>query len=43
MIDGLTIYSGGKEATWVNGGILYQISGDANLSNDQIQKIATSL
>lgn len=43
MIDGLTIYSGGKEAAWVNGGILYQISGDANLSNDQIQKIATSL
>lgn len=43
MIDGLTIYSGGKEAAWVNGGILYQISGDANLSSDQIQKIATSL
>ena len=43
MIDGLTIYSGGKEAAWVNGGILYQISGDANLSNNQIQKIATSL
>lgn len=43
MIDGLTIYSWGKEAAWVNGGILYQISGDANLSNDQIQKIATSL
>lgn len=43
MIDGLTIYSGGKEAAWVNGGILYQISGDANLSSDQIQKIAASL
>ena len=43
MIDGLTIYSGGKEAAWVNGGILYQISGDANLSSSQIEKIATSL
>ena len=43
MVDGLTIYSGGKEAAWVNGGILYQISGDANLSSSQIEKIATSL
>lgn len=43
MIDGLTVYSGGREAAWVNGGILYQISGDANLSSDQIQKIAASL
>ena len=43
MIDGLTIYSGGKEAAWVNGGILYQISGEANLSSSQIEKIATSL
>lgn len=43
MIDGLTIYSGGREAAWVNGGILYQIRGDANLSSDQIQKIAASL
>ena len=43
MIDGLTIYSGEKEAAWVNGGILYQISGDANLSSSQIEKIATSL
>ena len=43
MIDGLTIYSGGKEAAWVNGVILYQISGDANLSSSQIEKIATSL
>ena len=43
MIDGLTIYSGEKEAAWVNGGILYQISGDANLSSGQIEKIATSL
>ena len=42
-IDGLTIYSGEKEAAWVNGGILYQISGDANLSSSQIEKIATSL
>lgn len=43
MIDGLTIYSNGREAAWVNGGILYQISGTADLSSDQVQKIATSL
>ena len=43
MVDGLTIYSSGKNAVWVNGGILYQITGSANLSNEQIQKIATSL
>ena len=43
IVDGLTIYSSGKEAVWVNGGTLYQISGNANLSNEQLQKIATSL
>lgn len=42
-IDGLTIYSDGNRAAWVNGGILYEINGNAGLSSDQIQKIATSL
>lgn len=42
-VDGLTIYSQGGRAIWVNGGILYTIDGQANLSNHQIQKIATSL
>ncbi len=42
-IDGLTIYSDGSRAAWVNGGILYEINGNAELSSDQIQKIAASL
>lgn len=41
--NGLTIYTFGDEAAWVNGNILYTIKGDAALSDDQIQRIATSL
>ena len=41
---GLTIYTyNGNNAAWVNGGILYTISGDTNLSPDQISRIATSM
>jgi len=40
---GLTIYSYSGKAYWVNGGILYTITGNANLANDQIRRIATSL
>jgi hypothetical protein len=40
---GLTIYTFGGNAAWVNGGILYTISGDAPLSGDQIRRIATSM
>lgn len=40
---GLTIYTYGENAVWVNNGILYTISGNATLSGDQIQRIATSL
>lgn len=40
---GLTIYTYGDNAVWVNDGILYTISGDATLSGDQVQRIATSL
>ncbi|MCX6728735.1 MAG: DUF4367 domain-containing protein [Candidatus Saccharibacteria bacterium] len=42
---GLTIYTynDNNRADWVNGGILYSISGDAKLSSDQIRHIATSL
>lgn len=40
---GLTIYTYGSNAAWVNGGILYTITGDAPLSSDQIQNIATSM
>lgn len=41
--DGLTIYTYGDDAAWVSGGILYTIHGNATLSNNQIQNIATSL
>lgn len=40
---GLTIYTYGDSAVWVNDGILYTISGNAALSGDQVQRIATSL
>ncbi len=42
---GLTIYTydNNTKAAWVNGGILYAISGDAKLSGEQIRHIATSL
>lgn len=40
---GITIYSYGGNAAWVNGGVLYTIKGNANLSNDQIRRIATSM
>lgn len=42
-VDGLTIYSQGGRAIWVNAGVLYTIDGEAALSTQQIQKIATSL
>ncbi|MDB5183685.1 MAG: hypothetical protein JWO07_366 [Candidatus Saccharibacteria bacterium] len=40
---GLTIYTFGDNAAWVNGGILYTIEGDAPLSSSQMRRIATSL
>jgi hypothetical protein len=40
---GLTIYTYDNNTVWVNGGILYSITGDAPLSSDQIRRIATSL
>ena len=42
-VDGLTLYTSGAETSWVNGGILYRIEGDAVLSGEQIRKIATSM
>ncbi len=39
---GLTIYLYDNKATWVNGGVLYTIDGNAPLSSEQIQKIASS-
>ncbi len=40
---GLTIYAHNGNAAWVNGGILYTITGDAPLSTSQVRNIATSL
>lgn len=40
---GLTIYTYGNNAAWINGGIMYTIEGDAPLSNSQMRRIATSL
>lgn len=41
---GLTVYVyNGSIATWVNGGIWYTISGQANLTTEQLLKIASSL
>lgn len=40
---GLTIYTYGSDAAWVNNGILYTVNGDAPLSSDQIRHIATSM
>lgn len=40
---GLTLYTYRDGAAWVNGGVLYIISGNAALSGDQVRRIATSL
>lgn len=33
----------GNNATWVNGGVLYQVEGDASLSSDQLRRIISGL
>lgn len=40
---GLTIYTYGTDAAWVNGGVLYTVEGTATLSNEQVRRIATSM
>ena len=41
---GLTVYIyDGSNATWVNGGIWYTVSGESLLTSEQILKIAASL
>ncbi|HRJ06485.1 MAG TPA: hypothetical protein PK096_02310 [Candidatus Saccharibacteria bacterium] len=40
---GLTIYTYGNNAAWVNGGILYSVEGNATLSNEQVRRMATSM
>ncbi|HEX6461980.1 MAG TPA: DUF4367 domain-containing protein [Candidatus Saccharimonadales bacterium] len=39
---GITIYLVNNKAVWVNGGVLYSVEGNAPLSGEQIQKIASS-
>lgn len=42
--NGRTVYLfNNTSAAWVNGGVLYQISGNAELSNDQVGQIAASM
>ena len=41
--QGLTIYTFKGQAAWVNKGILYTVTGDAPLSNEQLLRIAGSL
>ncbi len=41
--SGLTIYVYGTNAAWVSGGILHTIQGNAALTTEQIQRIATSM
>lgn len=41
--QGLTIYTFKNNAAWVNRGILYTVSGDAPLSNEQLLRIAGSM
>lgn len=40
---GITIHTYKDTAVWVNNNILYTLTGNANLSSSQIQRIATSL
>ncbi len=42
--QGKTIYIyDGANATWVSGGVLYQVAGNSNLNNNQLLNIANSL
>lgn len=40
---GLTIYAFDNQAAWVNGGLLYTIEGNAQLSSEQLLRLATSM
>ena len=44
LSNGRTIYMyGDNQATWVDGGILYNVGGNAKLSKDQISALASSM
>lgn len=40
---GITVYTFGNKAVWVNGGLLYTLDGDAGLGSDQVLRLANSL
>ena len=40
---GVTVYTFGSKAAWVNGGLLYTLEGNASLSSDQVLRLATSM
>lgn len=41
--SGRTIYTYADGAAWVSGGVLYKITGDSELTTDQVQRMAESL
>jgi hypothetical protein len=42
--NGLTIYQyDGTNAAWIDGGVLYRLSGDADLNAEEIRAIAASI
>ncbi len=40
---GVTVYTFGDKAAWVNGGLLYTLDGNASLSSEQVLRLATSM
>ena len=40
---GVTVYTFGNKAAWVNGGLLYTLDGNASLSSEQVLRLATSM
>ncbi|HSE29793.1 MAG TPA: hypothetical protein VLA77_04385 [Candidatus Saccharimonadales bacterium] len=40
---GITVYTFNNKAAWSNGGMLYTIDGNANLSSEQVLRLATSI
>ncbi|HSE61150.1 MAG TPA: hypothetical protein VLA88_02555 [Candidatus Saccharimonadales bacterium] len=41
--SGVTVYTFGNHAAWVNGGIVYTLDGSASLSSDQVLRLAKSM
>jgi hypothetical protein len=40
---GIKVYTFNNKAAWVNGGLFYTVDGTANLSSDQVLRLATSM